>query len=245
MDSIAREVEPHLRDLLVPLSAAWGLQLGETEIERFRTYTVELLRWNERVNLTRITEPREVVIRHFLDSLACVQAFEAPPASLIDVGAGAGFPGVPLKIAWPHIPVTLCESTGKKTAFLDHLAGALGLEGVAVVTARAEELGRNPAHRERYDAVLARAVAALNVLSEYCLPLCRVGGRFVAPKGADGASEAAQARRAIGQLGGRLDTVLPVRLPDVEERTLVVVHKVRPTPAELPRPVGVPAKRPL
>ena len=245
MDSIARELEPHLRELLVPTAAGWGLRLQETELQQLKAYAVELLRWNERVNLTRITAPRDIVIRHFLDSLACVQAFDAVPRTLADVGSGAGFPGIPLKIVWPDSAVMLSDSTGKKTAFLKHVCSVLDLRDVEVVTARAEELGQNPAHRERYDGVVARAVAALDVLSEYCLPLCRVGGRFVAPKGSDGAEEADRARRAIDQLGGQAGQVVPVVLPEVEPRTLVVIDKVRPTPMSLPRPVGVPARRPL
>ena len=244
MDSTASELEQHLRELL-PLSAQWGIRVGDVELERLRVYGVELLRWNEQHNLTRIVKPRDVVVRHFLDSLACAQAWESPPASLADIGTGAGFPGIPLKIVWPGTTLLLSDSIGKKTAFLRHVAAMLELNNVEVVTARAETLGRDPAHRERYDGVVARAVAALNVLSEYCLPLCRAGGRFVAPKGADGETEALAARRAFGQLGGRPHAVLPVALPEVEPRTLVVVDKVRPTPREFPRAAGVPAKRPL
>jgi 16S rRNA (guanine527-N7)-methyltransferase len=244
MDSIARELDTQLRELL-PAAAVWGLRLGPIEHERLTRFALELLRWNEQVNLTRITAPREVVIRHFLDSLSCAQAFETPPETLIDVGTGAGFPGIPLKIVWPDLVLTLTDSTAKKTAFLDHVVDVLGLREVTVVTARAETLGRAPRHRERYAAVVARAVAALPVLSEYCLPLCRVGGRFVAPKGSDGAAEATAAEGAIGQLGGRVHAIMPIELPEVEPRTLVVVDKVSATPAGLPRAIGIPTKRPL
>ena len=245
MDSIVRALEQHLQEVLLPISAAWGLRLGEGECRRFTSYAVELLRWNERINLTRITAPREIVIRHFLDSLACARAFDTVPAALIDIGTGAGFPGIPLKIVWPDMALTLSDSIGKKTAFLRHVVDLLDLRGVEVITARAEELGRDPAYREAYDGVVARAVAALDVLSEYCLPLCRTGGRFVAPKGAGGRAEALQAGRAIGRLGGRLGVIIPVELPDLEGRTLVVVDKVRPTPPDLPRPAGMAARRPL
>ena len=245
MESIAREIEFHVRDLLVPTAARWGLPVGEREIRSLVAYGVELLRWNENLNLTRITTPRDVVVRHFLDSLACVRAFAAVPSSLADIGTGAGFPGIPLKIVWPATQLTLSDSIAKKTAFLEHAVAVLDLQQTEIVTARAEELGRDPIHRERYAAVVARAVAALDVLSEYALPLCRVGGRFVAPKGTDGPAEAAQARRAIGQLGGKLSAILPVELPGVEPRSLIVVDKQRPTPAGLPRAVGIPAKRPL
>ncbi len=245
MESIAAELEFHIRHLLVPLAAYWGLAVGEIEIGRFVAYAIELSHWNERVNLTRITAPREIVVRHFLDSLSCVRGFASAPAALVDIGSGAGFPGIPLKIVWPATTLTLGESIGKKTAFLEHVMAVLELHDVTVVTARAEELGRDPAHRERYDGVVARAVAPLDVLSEYALPLCRTGGCFVAPKGADGAEEAARAARAIGRLGGKLREILPVDLPGVEPRTLVVVDKQCPTPDGLPRAVGVPARRPL
>ena len=245
MDSTAHALEQQLRAVLVPGAAEWGMLVGEAEVQSFLRYGLELLRWNERVNLTRITAPRDVVIRHFLDSLACAAAFETPPATLADLGTGAGFPGIPLKIVWPATRLMLSDSVGKKTAFLEHVVAQLGLRDVEVVTERAEALGRDPAHRERYHGVVARAVAALDVLSEYALPLCRVGGRFVAPKGEDGAAEAERARRAIGRVGGKLLTVRPVELPDVESRTLVVISKERPTPPDLPRAVGVPSRRPL
>jgi 16S rRNA (guanine527-N7)-methyltransferase len=245
MASTARELEQHIHALLAPAAAEWGLAIGEPEARAFVVYGVELIAWNRRVNLTRIIAPRDIVIRHFLDSLACARAFEAVPPSLADIGTGAGFPGIPLKIVWPTTRLLLSDSVGKKTAFLDHVARTLRLEQVEVVTARAEELGQTSAHRERYDGVVARAVASLDVLGEYCLPLCRVGGRFVAPKGADGADEAERSRRAIGQLGGRLGPILPVNLPDVEPRTLITVDKVRSTPLQFPRAPGVPSRRPL
>lgn len=245
MDSTARELDAHLRTLLIPAAGAWGIHLGEDAIGALTTFGMELLRWNERVNLTRIVAPRDVVIRHFMDSLACARAFDAPPPSLADLGTGAGFPGIPLKLVWPELRLTLNDSVGKKTAFLEHIVRVLDLRDVVVVTSRAEAMGRDPAHRGRYAGVTARAVAALDVLSEYALPLCAVGGRFVAPKGGDGAAEAERASRAVGRLGGRIGAVLPVELPDVEPRTLVIIDKVKPTPADLPRAAGVPSKRPL
>jgi 16S rRNA (guanine527-N7)-methyltransferase len=246
MTSIERDLEREIRTLLVPTAAAaWGITLDEQQREQFLRYAVELLGWNEHVNLTRITTARDIVVRHFLDSLACTQAWQEPPRTLADVGTGAGFPGIPLKIIWPHLHLTLSDSIGKKTLFLEHVRRNLALDHVEIVTMRAEEHGHDPAHRERYDAVVARAVAALPVLSEYCLPLLRVGGRFVAPKGADGAAEARAAERALGHLGGTLVDVLPVVLPGVEPRTLVVIDKKARTPRGFPRPPGMPAKRPL
>jgi 16S rRNA (guanine527-N7)-methyltransferase len=235
-----------LHDLLRTTSNAWSLQLSEAQLAQFERYADELIRWNTHTNLTTITDRREIGIRHFLDSLALAQVWQAtPPASLIDIGTGAGFPGVPLKLLWPDLRLVLVESIGKKTEFLQHLVNVLGLRDVEICTARAEELGRDPGYREQFAAVTARAVAALNVLAEYCLPLCRVGGVFVAPKSAAGEQEAQAAGRAIELLGGQFGPNLPVQLPEIEGRSLFVVHKVQLTPGQYPRRVGIPAKRPL
>lgn len=230
---------------LAETAAAWGLSLGPTQIGQMARYADELRRWNQRVNLTAITDEDAVITRHFLDSLRCALSWGATPGRLIDIGTGAGFPGLPLKILSPAIHLTLVESVGKKVAFLEHVVGLLGLEHVTVIAARAEALGRDPARREQYDLATARAVADLRVLAEYCLPLCRVGGRFLAPKGTQPAPEVQAAQAAISALGGRTLAVEPVELPGVEPRTLVVVEKVAPTPPQYPRAVGVPAKRPL
>lgn len=234
-----------MRDLLEPTLHSWGIHLTDAQYRQCAHYADALLRWNETTNLTAITDPQGVAVRHFLDSFACARAWTTPPATLCDIGSGAGFPGLPLKILWPDTEVVLVESTGKKVAFLDHIVASLGLQKVETSTSRAELLGQDKRHREYYEAVVARAVAALPVLSELCLPLVAMGGRFVAPKSADGAVEAASARRAIAQLGGRVAAIMPVQLPGLDPRTLVVVAKIRPTPAQFPRAVGVPGKRPL
>lgn len=230
---------------LANICAAWGIPLAPHQLDQFARYAAELRRWNARVNLTAITGEREIATRHFLDSLRCALSWGPPPASLVDIGAGAGFPGLPLKILRPELRLTLSESVAKKAAFLAHIAAELGLADVEVTTARAEALGRDPAHRERYDLAVARAVAELRVLAEYCLPLCRVGGRFLAPKGAQIGAELATARAAIERLGGRVVGVETVVLPGVEPRALVIVDKVAATPAQYPRAPGIPAKRPL
>jgi 16S rRNA (guanine527-N7)-methyltransferase len=230
---------------LITTAAAWGLCLDQRQIEQFATYAAELHHWNQRINLTAISDEHEVAIRHFLDSLRCALSWGEPPDSLVDVGAGAGFPGVPLKILRPQLRLTLIESVEKKAAFLRHIAAELGLSDVDIVVGRAETVGRDDAHREQYDVAVARAVAELRVLAEYCLPLCRVGGRFLAPKGAQSADELASAREAIDRLGGRIISVEEVDLPGIERRALVVVEKVAPTPPQYPRAVGVPSKRPL
>lgn len=231
--------------LLAETAATWGLPLTVTQLDQFATYTNELQRWNERINLTAITEPKAISVRHFLDSLYCALFWGEMPDSLIDIGSGAGFPGVPLKLLRPELRLTLVESVGKKAAFLEHLVGGLGLEGVTVLAQRAEEVGRDPQHRAEYAVVTARAVADLRVLAEYCLPLLRVGGRFLAPKGADVSAEVAAMAQALQILGGELLAIEPVTLPGVEPRSLVVCMKVAPTPPEYPRAVGLPARRPL
>jgi 16S rRNA (guanine527-N7)-methyltransferase len=232
-------------DLLATTAQSWGLTLDQRQLGQFATYARELRRWNERVNLTAITDEREIVTRHFLDSLRCALSWGESPSSLIDVGTGAGFPGLPLKILRPELRLTLVESIEKKAAFLKHIAAELDLSEVVVLVARAETAGHDMAHRERYDVATARAVAELRVLAEYCLPLCRVGGRFLAPKGGQIEREIADAQAAIGRLGGQISGLETVDLPDVERRLLVVVEKLASTPGQYPRAVGVPAKRPL
>lgn len=232
-------------DLLSSTAASWGLALDRRQLDQFAAYTDELRRWNERVNLTAITTEPEIAARHFLDSLRCALSWGEEPRRLIDVGAGAGFPGLPLKILRPELRLALVESVEKKAAFLRHMVAVLGLSGVEVAVARAETIGHAEAHREHYDVAVARAVAELRVLAEYCLPLCRVGGRFLAPKGAQVEPELQAAQEAIAVLGGRIGAVEQVELPGVERRTLVVVEKIAPTPPQYPRAVGVPSKRPL
>lgn len=232
-------------DILADTAAAWGIPLSPPQLEQFTTYAAELRRWNERVNLTTITGARAIITRHFLDSLRCALSWGDAPRSLIDIGTGAGFPGLPLKILRPALHVTLVESIARKAAFLEHITEALGLDGVAVVVGRAEAAGQAAEYRERYDVAVARAVADLRVLAEYCLPLVRVGGRFLAPKGAQIDDEVAAAQPAIRQLGGRVLAVEPVAVPGVEQRSLVVVAKATPTPERYPRAPGIPAKRPL
>ncbi len=230
-----------------------GLTLSPRCLKAFQTYYEELIAWNERFNLTAITDYEQVQIRHFLDSLSCLLSDESLPTFLsrrstrvIDVGAGAGFPGVPLKIMYPQFRLTLLEATGKKTTFLDHVIRKLELKEVTVVKARAEELGHDGRHRERYDVALARAVAELPILVEYALPFCRRGGILVAQKGVEAQAEVTAAQRALAILGGRLRRIVTVELPGLAHpRSLVVIEKVALTPEKYPRRPGVPGKRPL
>ena len=224
-----------------------GVRLSPRHLALFQRYEKELLEWNERFNLTAIREPAAIRSKHFLDSLTCLLAWrDNPPASLIDVGSGAGFPGLPLKILYPGLALTLVESVGKKAEFCRHASAALGMESVDVVQSRAEDVGQMPRHRERYDWAVARAVANLPILVEYLLPLVRVGGGVLAQKGESGPAEAQAGERAIKLLGGRLRQLVPVHLPGVaEDRYLVIIDKIAATPPGYPRRVGIPAKKPL
>lgn len=234
-------------ETLVSEARSLGLHITPAQARQFAMYAADLVAWNERANLTTIIGERDIQIKHFLDSLTCLWALPAKTdhTTVLDVGSGAGFPGLPLKIYDPSLQVTLLESVGKKTAFLAHVVERLGLTGVTVVTDRAESLGHNKAYRERYDVVVARAVADLAVLAEYCLPLCRVGGLFVAQKKAGIDAEMRGAAVAIATLGGGAVRQIDVALPGVDPRQLVVVEKARATPPRYPRRAGLPAKRPL
>lgn len=227
----------------------FGDDLTPEVVARFERYAAEMVVWNQRVNLTRITRPDEIAIQHFLDSLICLRGLrEGTGASLrcIDVGTGAGLPGLPLGIVRPDWRLTLVDSVGKKTAFLSHVVEVLAMPGVTVLHARAEDVGRMPAHRATYDLAVARAVVALPVLAEFLLPLVTVGGRMLVLKGSEIDAEVAAMRPALGMLGGRLVEVQPYTLPGVEHtRHLVVVEKVRSTRAAYPRRAGEPGRRPL
>jgi 16S rRNA (guanine527-N7)-methyltransferase len=224
-----------------------GYRLSVIQLGLFRRYEQVLYEWNALFNLTAIRQPQEVRLKHFLDSLACLLALgDVSAVSMIDVGTGAGFPGLPLKIARPEMRLTLVESVGKKADFCRHLVSELGLVGVEVIQARAEEVGQSGEHREKHDWAISRAVATMPVLAEYLLPLVKVGGCALAMKGESGPAEAQEAEPAIRLLGGRSERAIPVELPGVGgKRYLVVVRKESATPSKYPRRTGVPAKRPL
>ncbi|HEX2981059.1 MAG TPA: 16S rRNA (guanine(527)-N(7))-methyltransferase RsmG [Anaerolineaceae bacterium] len=243
MTGIIHPMEKLQREALKML----GIQLTRRQIDALVCFEHELIEWNSRFNLTAIREPEGIRTKHFLDSLTCLLAMrDAPPAHLIDVGTGAGFPGIPLKIVMPTMRLTLVESVGKKAEFCRHMVERLALSGVEVVQARAEEVGQMAAHREQYDWAVARAVATLPVLLEYLIPLVKVNGRVLAQKGESGPAEAHASDRALKLLGGRLQQLIPVTLPGVvDERYLIVVHKTAATPPAYPRRTGVPSKTPL
>jgi 16S rRNA (guanine527-N7)-methyltransferase len=245
-------------ELLTQAARKMGFALTPAHLRAFQAYYEQLIEWNQRFNLTAVTEYDQGQIRHFLDSLSCLLAIgtsrgerwwpgvPAPGTRAIDVGSGAGFPGLPIKILHPHLDLTLLEDTGKKTEFLKHVVAHLRLESVTVIHGRAEEVGQDKAHRERYDLVLARAVADLPVLVEYLLPLCRLGGKCVAQKGGSAREELTAAQHAITVLGGQVHYVVPVELPGLAEtRHLVVIDKMAGTPQTDPRRPGIPSKRPL
>ena len=230
-------------------AAELGLHLTDHQLDQFEVYYRELADWNQRVNLTAIIEYSEVQVKHFLDSLTACLALPgglAPGAAVVEVGAGPGLPGLALKLVFPDSRLALVESVAKKTAFLRHLVQVLGLDQVEVYTGRAEDLARQPELRERFDLALARGLAKMPALLEYTLPFCRVGGRVVAWKHGGIDQELAASARALDTLGGRLTGVLPVGVTGLtDNRVLVVVDKVKPTPAAYPRRAGVPAKQPL
>ena len=237
----------NFQELVAKAAAEYGLQLTSGQIAAMDTYYRLLLAWNEKINLTAITEPYEVAVKHMIDSLSCYreEVFTAA-ARVVDVGTGAGFPGIPLKIFQPELELTLMDSLNKRLNFLREVAGNLGLQGVSFVHARAEEAGKNKQHREGYDIAVSRAVARLNVLCELCLPLVKAGGWFIALKGAQYEEEVREAAKALTVLGGKVVDIRPVSLPGLaDKRAVIYIKKVAATPPSYPRKAGTPEKKPL
>lgn len=222
-------------DLLKAECEKIGVDLGEFGADRFDTYAERLVRWNEHVNLTAITQPDEIVIKHFIDSLYANKYVNFKPGeSLIDVGTGAGFPGLPILIANPELEVNFLDSSQKRIGFIKDVLNNMGL--IAKRThERAEDLGRDLDYREQYDYATARAVAPLNVLCEYCLPFVKVGGLFVSLKGSNGMQELENARHAIEVLGGEVAKAEEYELPNGDGRCIVIIRKVSQTPTKYPR----------
>jgi 16S rRNA (guanine527-N7)-methyltransferase len=259
LSSLPSPTPPAPLALLTAGCAELGIALDEEQRRQFEQYYQELAIWSERLNLTAITGYEEVQVKHFLDSLVSLpllaEEFGLPvslhvargqPLRLVDVGSGAGFPGLPLKIAAPHLDVTLMDGTQKKVHFLQEIIARLGLASTQVVHGRAEELGRKPEHRDHYDLVTARAVAPLNVLAEYLLPLVRPGGLAVIYKGPGAPQEFMEARQAVKLLAADPVRLAPVAVPYLDEKRFVLLlKKLRPTPSQYPRGQGLARKRPL
>ena len=235
------------RELLMEGSAALGLVLDVSKTEALLAYLGEIAAWNERFNLTSITDAREMVVKHLLDSIVLLSRFElAPGSSLVDIGAGAGLPGIPLKLVRPDLKLTLLESSAKKSSFLTHIIEHFGLENAIVANERAEDFGKNLNNRNIFSYAVSRAVADLAVLVEYALPLLRVGGRFFCYKAKGVRDEVEGAKQALSLLGGCIDEVAEVVVPFLNaERYLVAMTKVAPSGETYPRRAGVPAKRPI
>ncbi len=223
-----------------------NLGLNDRQREQFLHYRQELLDWNTRINLTAITDPEEVLLKHFLDSLSLLLVYDQPQARLLDIGSGAGFPGLPLKIVRPQWRVTLLEATGKKVTFLRHMIEVLHLEEIEAIHGRAEELAYSQKYRASFDVVTARAVASLPTLLEYAAPFCRIGGQIILPKKGELAEELAQGKRAATQLGAVFKADVAVTLPGLADgRRLLVWEQQKPCPAHFPRSGAAMAKRPL
>ncbi|MFH1861053.1 MAG: 16S rRNA (guanine(527)-N(7))-methyltransferase RsmG [bacterium] len=258
-------------DQLEELSSMMGIALNKTQIDQFSSYLALLVQEAQRVNITGIRDEEEIITKHFLDSLSCVMAMKlTPDMKVLDVGSGAGFPGVPLKIYAPEIQLTVLDSSQKHLNFLYKLRGSPSINcEFEILEGRAEEYGQSEGHREAYDLVVSRAVAKMNILTEYCLPLVKIGGStsgsgstsgrgstsdsgyFIAMKGQTGDIEARDAESVIQMLGGEIDDLVDVILPDRgspsgnSKRMLIKVLKIRQTPVEYPRRTGVPEKKPL
>jgi 16S rRNA (guanine527-N7)-methyltransferase len=233
--------------LLVQEAASYGITLNEKQLQQFSRYMDLLIEWNMRINLTAIVDRQEIEVRHFIDSLACTTITgNLSKEQIMDVGSGAGFPGLPLKIVYPSAKLFLLDSSLKKCQFLEVVIFELGLKDVSILNDRVEDIGHSPDHRSSYDWVLARGVAKMNILAEYMLPLCRQGGSVIAFKGKNAKSETRDALTAFSILGGSEPKTYKIKLPgSAAEHYLVVVEKVGVTPVRYPRRVGIPKKRPL
>lgn len=236
-----------MEDWVKTAAELFGVGLSEKQQEQFRAYEALLMEWNAKINLTAVRDPEGIRIKHFLDSLSCVPVLgDMNGKTLIDIGTGAGFPGIPLRIFYPEMRLTLVDSVGKKADFCQLAANTLHLKGIRVLKDRSEELGINKTHREVYDAATARAVAVMPVLCEYLLPLVKVGGKMLAMKGETAPEEVKTASAAISRLGGAEPALTEVDLPGVEgKRWLVSIPKASPTPSGYPRRTGLPLKKPI
>lgn len=222
------------------------IDLSELQMQQFIRYYEILIEWNKVMNLTAITDFTEVIQKHFIDSLTIVKAMSLQKEKLIDIGTGAGFPGIPLKIVFPEMQIVLLDSLNKRVKFLNEVIQLLNLKGIETIHGRAEEYGKNPQHREQYELCVSRAVANLSSLSEYCIPFVKKGGCFVSYKSGKASEEMGAAQNAIKLLGAEIFNTTEFSLPNSEiDRTLIVIRKVNTTPKKFPRSAGKPSKEPL
>ncbi len=224
-----------------------GISLSGQQLDQFETYYQLLVEWNEKMNLTAITDKEEVYLKHFYDSISAAFYFDFnKPYHICDVGAGAGFPSIPLKICFPELHVSIVDSLNKRISFLNHLASSLHLSGVKFYHDRAETFAQRAEQRESYDIVMARAVARMSVLSELCLPLVKVNGTFIAMKAASANEEIEVGKKAIVTLGGKLEEIHSFTLPEENsDRNIVLIKKIKNTPKKYPRKPGTPNKQPI
>ena len=236
------------REQLLRECAEIGISLTEKQEQQFEEYCRLLLEWNEKMNLTAITEVPEIITKHFTDSLSLIKILPDladRKEKVIDVGTGAGFPGIPLKIVFPNLEINLLDSLGKRITFLNEVIRVLGLQEIQAVHGRAEDVGRNNVSRETFDICVSRAVANLSTLSEYCLPLLRVGGVFIPYKSGHVEEELTPAMGALDKLGGDISLINRFRLPNGDDRVLIKITKVEKTPKKYPRKAGTPSREPL
>lgn len=223
-----------------------GVLLSDGQIQQFQRYYELLIEWNSFMNLTAITDFEEVLKKHFLDSISIVKSADINTVqTLIDIGTGAGFPGIPLKISFPHLNVVLLDSLGKRVKFLNRVIEELSLKDIEAVHGRAEDFARDPKYREKFDLVVSRAVANLSSLCEYCIPYTKQNGMFISYKSGNIEEELQTAHRAVEALGGKLETVCRFSLLDVGERSLIAIKKIKCTPKKYPRKAGVPSREPI
>lgn len=235
----------NLIELLKNGAAVFNAKLEDNHVAQFIEYKRLLLEWNEKMNLTAIEDDKDVIIKHFVDSLSIMPYLPNKPATLIDIGTGAGFPGIPLKVVRQDLTITLLDSLEKRIKFLEVVIQSLGLEGISTIHGRTEDFGIKVEYREKFDIAVARAVANLPVLLEYCLPYVKVGGTFIAMKGSN-TDEAAQSGKALQVLGGEIAEIRELCLPDSEiKRNIFIIRKLRHTPSKYPRKAGKPSKEPL